>query len=584
MSEAQAEPKTEAQAEPKTEAQAEPKAEPKAAKSWKTRWASKKSASQVSSTESLPSAARGNLPPVPIIRRLRVSLLGGDSFQTGVGKSDVAAALLRGLTADYPGKVDPTFDFEFNYGVFERAWGDLLDDPPEGQAHAGDRWGLGPLGAWSVQNKMQFDQRGAGEVTPPWDKEPADDCASLCSGNAEKMGLGAEGSSGSCKAFRTALAEAGVDLEALAVAHRDAYAKAQLRPRELVWIEKPCAGVVASFARFSPEIGAVCAGMPGCCAAILDVFEAEKRPFSSPRNVAMLYVAAPNGRSHKGLTPGKLICALQDAGTNIVRLLREYNWLAGGEGFKDWERTGWRETDMRAKAEYCLSNKNLASDSFFQEKIATAKEGWLDMEFVRGFPPVFMMGNITVKGLLDALATSKCVDTRVTTDGKAYMRRGTGMHEKEAPPMEDPGEKRKAEGETGEEGDAKRQATEDEEDGEKKEGEGKTIPPPPKAPAAPVFDWSDPNLCWDFRKGFCARGNQCNYSHGGQSAGATSLGGHTALFKMGTRVLIQGLKSQAKFNNRVGECEEFDPLAGRWQVRLGDGNRLKVKESNLERC
>jgi len=475
------------------------------------------------------------------------------------------------------------YDFEFNYGVFERAWNELLDEPQEAdKLLSSDRWGLGPLGAWSVQCKMHFDQRAAGEVTPAWEKEPTDDCASLCSGNAEKLGLGTEGSSGSCKAFRTALVDAGVDVEALAAAHSEVYAKAQVRPRELVWVERPCTGVLASFARFSPEIGAVCSGMPGCCAAILDVFEDQKRPMSSPRNVAMLYAAPPSGRSHKGLTPGKLICSLQDAGSNIARLLREYNWLAGGEGPKDWERKGWRETDMRAKAEYCLASKNLSSDPFFQEKIATATDGWLDMEFVRGFPPVFMMGNITLKSLLDALSMSKCVDTRLTTDGKAYMRRGTGVHEKDAPPHEEPGDKRKADGETGEESDAKRQETEE---GEKKEGEGKTVPPPPKAaPAAPGIDLNDPNLCWDFRKGFCSRGNNCNFSHGGLSGAATSLGGHTPLFKMGTRVLIQGLKSQAKFNNRVGECEEFDGVAGRWQIRLGDGVRLRVKEANLERC
>mmetsp|Transcript_8321 Transcript_8321/g.26480 ORF Transcript_8321/g.26480 Transcript_8321/m.26480 type:complete len:574 (-) Transcript_8321:79-1800(-) len=573
MTEAKAKPKAEAKADPKAEAKAEPKAE---AKSWKTRWANKKTASKVSSTDSLPAASRDSLPPMPPIRRLRVSLLGSESFQPGIGKSDVAAALIRGLTADYPGKVDPVFDFEFNYGVFEKAWNELLDDPPEGTAALGsDRWGLGPLGAWSVQCKMHFDQRGTGEVTPPWDTDPSDGCASLCPGIAEKLGLGAEGSSSPCKAFRGALVAAGLDVEALAVAHRELYAKAEVKPRELVWTERPCPGVLASFARFSPEIGAVCSGLPGCGAAILDVFDADHRPMSSAKNVAMLYTAAPNGRSHKNLTPGKLICALQDSGSNISRLLREYNWLAGGEAAKDWERKGWRETDMRTKAEYCLSNKNLAADSFFQEKIATSKEGWLDLDFVRGFPPVFMMGNITQKGLLDALGSSRSVDTRVTTSGKAYLRRGTGVHEREAPPHEDEdtgGEKRKSEGETGEESEPKKPATE-----EKKEE-------PKEPPKVMEFDWSNPNLCWDFRKGFCSRGNNCNYSHGGVSGAATSLGGHTPLFKMGTRVLITGLKSQAKFNNRVGECEEFDPCSGRWQVRLGDGNRLKIKEANLERC
>jgi len=402
--------------------------------------------------------------------------------------------------------------------------------------------------------------------------------ASLCSGSSEKLGLGSEGSSSSCKAFRGALISAGLDVEALGTVHRDLYTKAEGQPRELVWAERPCKGVLAAFARFSPEVGACCSGLPGCGAVFLDVFEAGHRPMANSNNVAMLYAAAPNGRTHKGLTPGKLICALQDSASNIARLLREYNWQASGEGSKEWERDGWRETDVRAKAEYCLSNKNLGADPFFQEKIATAKEGWLDLEFVRGFPPVFMIGSITQKRLLDALGASKCLDTRVQSDGKAFLRRGTGVHEKDiAPPPEEApagGEKRKSEGESGEESQSKKPATEERKEEPKKE------PPQP----CPQVNPSDPNICWDFRKGFCPRGNNCNFNHGGMSGGTTSLGGHTPLFKMGIRVLIQGLKSQAKFNNRVGECEQFDAGTGRWQVRLGDGNRLKIKEANLERC
>lgn len=196
--------------------------------------------------------------------------------------------------------------------------------------------------------------------------------------------------------------------------HRDIAAKAEARPRELVWVERPCPGLVAAFARYSPEVGACCSGLPGCCAVILDVFEQDKRPMGSERNLAMLFAAAPNSRLHKGLSPGKLLCALQDTGSNIARTVREYNWIASGEGAKEWERKGWKETDVRAKAEFCLCTRNLKADAFFQDKVLTAKDGWVDMELVRGFPAIFMMGSVTQKQLLDSLSSSKCLDSEDT--------------------------------------------------------------------------------------------------------------------------------------------------------------------------
>jgi len=551
--------------------------------SWKTRWA-KKTPSASGSTESLavPPVDDVPAPTVPKIQRLRLRLLGGNSGVRGVSKEEVASALLRGFTADYPSKADPVVDCEGV--VFEKAWDGLIDEPADfATALTGDRWGTGPLGSWSIQNRVHFDQR-MGVI--PYEGSATEETVSLCAGCPEKLGLA------SCTAFREAIKATGLNVEGLEGLHLSLHTKAESRPKELVWVSKPHPGVLASFARYSPEVGACCSGLPGCGTAVLDIFEEDKRPFGNKCNVAMLYLAAPHVGTHKGLTPGKLLCAIQDAGSNIARLLREYNWLAGGEGAKEWERNGWKAIDVRAKAEYCLSNKNLQADPFFQEALATAEDGWLDAELVRGFPPVFMMGSITQKELLDALRSSRFCDTKEFISGKAVVRRGTGVHEKDVKDEEVPdedkeedeaegGEKRKAEDGAGD-NDPKKQATGPARD-------PKTMPPPMMR--NPNFDWNDPMLCWDFAKGFCSRGANCNFSHRPKD-GSTGLrtlngaAGNQPSFKAGTRVVIQGLKSgqSAQYNDRVGECEMYDYCVGRWQVRLGNGQKLKIKEANMRRC
>merc|ERR1712217_903216 len=85
-------------------------------------------------------------------------------------------------------------------------------------------------------------------------------------------------------------------------------------------------------------------------------------------------------------------------------------------------------------------------------------------------------------------------------------------------------------------------------------------------------------------KGICFKGTSCPWSHGIAPGQALDSGGPQ--YRKGTRVVVEGLvaKSAQKFNGRVGECEEFDGATGRWQVRLGTGDRLKVKEDNLKRC
>ena len=78
-------------------------------------------------------------------------MLGGDTVLQGVGKADVAAAMLRGITADWPGPSDPLYDFEFNLGVFERAWTELSAE----FVPTGDKWGMGPVSAW-FPDKLHF--------------------------------------------------------------------------------------------------------------------------------------------------------------------------------------------------------------------------------------------------------------------------------------------------------------------------------------------------------------------------------------------------------------------------------------------
>merc|ERR1712232_1357148 len=91
-----------------------------------------------------------------------------------------------------------------------------------------DRWGVGAPKAW--ESRMQFDRRGRGESTPPYDASPSDMCASLCAGNAEKLHLGDPRSKGIVKAFREVLTAAGQDVTSYEQVNKELYAAAQARP------------------------------------------------------------------------------------------------------------------------------------------------------------------------------------------------------------------------------------------------------------------------------------------------------------------------------------------------------------------
>merc|ERR1740138_641250 len=100
----------------------------------------------------------------PQVRRVRVCFLGKDSFQHFVARTDVAAALLRGLTADEPEAMDPVLDCVFHAGVFEQIWWGLQEEPPHEGVMRCDRWGVGPLKAW--EGRMRFEAEGFDETIP----------------------------------------------------------------------------------------------------------------------------------------------------------------------------------------------------------------------------------------------------------------------------------------------------------------------------------------------------------------------------------------------------------------------------------
>mmetsp|Transcript_97420 Transcript_97420/g.275521 ORF Transcript_97420/g.275521 Transcript_97420/m.275521 type:complete len:564 (-) Transcript_97420:99-1790(-) len=558
-------------------------------------------------------------PPLPVIRRLRICLLGENTAVQGVGKGDVAAALLRGFTADWPNASDPIFEFAFNFGLFERAWSKLLEEPSDG-THSGDRWGLGPLGAW-FGGRIHFDQRDAGKVSPPYDPDPPDVCASLCAGSPEKLNLGP-----STRAFRDVLVAAGQDVDVLEGVHRELYWESTKRPRELVRLDRSCAGILAAFARFSPEVG----DFAGCGAATLDIFEPTLCPCGNEANAAMLYMAAPNGRVHKDLSAGSFLCALQNAGSNAARMVREYNRLVattcggevvydlqpgnlvrlhslsaasglnGQEGIcEEWDadkgrwkvrmRKGfevkavkpenlselpeWRKTDLRAQLEFHLTDRNLRKEwkpgnvQVFENMYATDMDGWIELNRIRSYHKALSIESSTQTELLEALKSSKCVESRVDEKGAAFVRHVRSLVQP-----------------------AKRIRLDDEVAANKTPPPSVSVPPPtgPKVVPPPERKLNVP--CRDLAmNGFCNKGSKCNYLHDQAHqqpwAPAAPVPPPTASqFFRGAPVQLVNLLKKPGFNGRRGKCEIFDSEAGRWQVRLGDGTQLALKEANLKLC
>lgn len=377
---------------------------------------------------------------------------------------------------------------------------------------------------------MKFDRKLRGKVTLPYDVDPTESCGSLCPGfGGGKLDVGHPLSRGPGKHWREVLTKAGIKLDKLADLHKEMYKASEADPRMLVRKDRPMPGVVAAFARFSPEVGQCGKSTtgyrphhPGCGAVVISVFAPECRPEGSSKNVAMLYTVAPNSRDHSDLTPGDFLCALRAQSANMMRAVREYNRLSmsyppPGEA----ERMGWWSSDLRAQVEYNLSDRNMKllgplpggeldrGESTFKDAVLHAPNGWLDLALMRG--PVIISSGATAQELVDALATSRTLELTVDNEGRANIRRknleylfcagGVLSHE----PLPDSSlaarRKRKADeamaaaqeaaGLTP--GSAEAMAMEAAAEGQKNEQE---------------------NVCWDWKnKGFCPRGEECRYSH-----------------------------------------------------------------------
>eukprot|EP00929_Paragymnodinium_shiwhaense_P101238 TRINITY_DN6417_c0_g1_i1.p1 TRINITY_DN6417_c0_g1~~TRINITY_DN6417_c0_g1_i1.p1 ORF type:complete len:657 (-),score=106.91 TRINITY_DN6417_c0_g1_i1:114-2042(-) len=433
---------------------------------------------------------------LPQIRRLRVCLLGGDSCIPTIGKADAAAAFLRGLTADAPTQSDPALDFAFDFGVFERAWHELMAPPTVDEDEADcDRWGYGALQAWQNEGRIHFDRGGQGKTTPPYDPDTTLDSASLCAGNADTLGFGHKRALAGCifRGFRDALGGAGQDVDAIATAQKEVYKVAEASPRQLVRKDRPCAGLLATFARFSPEAGA----FHGCGAAFVHIFEPGFCPFGAPQNAAMMYACAPNCRMHEDLTPGKFLSALYACGSNIARTIREYNWLATDRSVQGYERSNWLQLDLKAHVECLLSDKNLLSDMHLRGWASADQDGWLNLEAVKGNHQEDKEG-LDAK-LLDALSESTTVETKVAEDGTIYVRRHGGK------PL--PQWSRVQEG-TG------------------KGSRRKFDPRMMDRGGGGMENRRDDPTCWDLkRRGHCPRGDKCPYLHALGDSGPTMTGG-----------------------------------------------------------
>merc|ERR1712083_115088 len=112
--------------------------------------------------------------------------------------------------------------------------------------------------------------------------------------------------------------------------------------------------------------------------------------------------------------------------------------------------------------------------------ILADEEGWVDMELVPG-----CQGEGKQAELLGALSSSKCVETKVSEDGKVFVRRNGGRVVPQLLEDLNRGMKRRYGGGWGNQGGSNR----------------------------------DDPICWNFKnRGYCPRGASCRYQHDGQAA------------------------------------------------------------------
>eukprot|EP00927_Polykrikos_kofoidii_P070878 TRINITY_DN67256_c0_g1_i1.p1 TRINITY_DN67256_c0_g1~~TRINITY_DN67256_c0_g1_i1.p1 ORF type:complete len:874 (-),score=115.09 TRINITY_DN67256_c0_g1_i1:225-2756(-) len=451
------------------------------------------------------------LPSLPKLQRVNISLLGGDTVLPGIGKSDVASALLRGLTSDWPGDSDPVFEMAYDNGVFDNVWTDMLKEDPAGEPNS-DRWGIGPLGAWCRLDRVQFEEKSDSKVAQPYKAAATQGFAPLFAGSPEKLNVGHSKSTGSNRAFREALITGGSDPNLFENVHKLMYAAAKASPREVVRRFRPCVGVLASFARFAPEVS----NHMGCSAVILDVFDTSFRPHGCDNNIGLLYAAVPNGRVHQGLASGDFVCSIRGAGSNIARLVREYNWLAsggasGGPEQAARERLDWWKADLRSTVEFYLSKTNLTNDPHCLERRALNFRGWLDLEVLMGRGRIAAAGVSDEKTLCQILQDSPTLEAKVGDDGR-YRVRPHGYEPGALGPMPAP----KRNGEPVAPIDPKKQRTDGTPAGKAPgvaaDAPKTDVPKDPVQEALAKAKAQDP-ICWQFAKGQCQKGDACRYMH-----------------------------------------------------------------------
>ena len=95
--------------------------------------------------------------------------------------------------------------------------------------------------------------------------------------------------------------------------------------------------------------------------------------------------------------------------------------------------------EIKKQIEYYLSDKNLANEDFFREKIAAGKGGYIDLKLFLNCNKVKNMG-IDLQEIIDACADSATVE--ISKDKKMIRR----MKNQELPPRSEKGKKRDVKG------------------------------------------------------------------------------------------------------------------------------------------
>merc|ERR1712187_822615 len=290
----------------------------------------------------------------------------------------------------------------------------------------------------------------------------------------------------------------------------------------------------------------------------------------SGRNVRLRGLGAPGLNGQEGVceswdaSKGRWSVRLQSGGeVGQVKAVRPENLD---------EHPEWRKTDLRTFVEFLLSERNMTLAKewkpggiqvFGEKKFATDLEGWMDLDRIRCMHKMFAATVCSEREILDALKMSKVIETK-QEEGIAFIRHirsllgGDRLLPKKRPLVDDNGSV-------------------------KPPASGPRVVSPPRKAINEV--------CWDLlNRGFCARGSKCNYIHDevdvekARTRTVAPPSADTGRLFVGAPVQLQGLTKKPHFNGRRGKCESLDQSTCRWQVKLGDGTTLSLKEENLKLC